>query len=430
MTSSKLRGDCPSLHRPMVTGDGLLARISPVAGRMTPQQLEALGQAAQTFGNGQMEISTRGNLQIRGLSTHSHDGLVKVVETADIDVSASVPILAPALFAPGSFSSDDEVRPHLPALKEKLLERLETEDFINGLAPKTSIIIDAGGLVDLSGLIADVRIIYGADQCWEIKVGGIEAKAQSVGRVKGDEAVIEAVVQTLKLIAALGKKARGHDLSQADLRKILADDQILEEKQGGGEHVGNEGTDVSTRRSAIKIGVQPLQDEQNLLTVALPFGAVDATAMIGLAQAAIKGGALHFLPLPGKLLGVSGLDEAAAKGLLKRARALGFVCDVDDPRLRVMTCAGAPACQSARLNTRLAAADLIKTFADELSGEVRVHVSGCDKRCARLGFVDMEIVGTSEGVEMTNLATGSKKGAVVDFIIHIIIEKVRAAQEQ
>ncbi len=52
-----------------------------------------------------------------------------------------------------------------------------------------------------------------------------------------------------------------------------------------------------------------------------------------------------------------------------------------DPRLAVVACAGAPACASARLPTRaMAGAIAAARIAPE---GVRVHLSGCGKRCAQ-----------------------------------------------
>jgi precorrin-3B synthase len=60
----------------MVTGDGLLARITP----SSPISLDAfvtLCEAAQAHGNGIMEVTQRGSLQVRGLSQARSGWLTK-----------------------------------------------------------------------------------------------------------------------------------------------------------------------------------------------------------------------------------------------------------------------------------------------------------------------------------------------------------------
>ena len=63
------RNACPSLAVPMRTGDGFLARLPPLARALKPEQLGAIAAAAQAHGNGLVEISKRGNLQLRGLAS-------------------------------------------------------------------------------------------------------------------------------------------------------------------------------------------------------------------------------------------------------------------------------------------------------------------------------------------------------------------------
>lgn len=67
MTRAHARGACPALSAPMQTGDGLLARLIP-AGPIPLDAFIGLCSAARTHGNGTMEISARGSLQIRGLT--------------------------------------------------------------------------------------------------------------------------------------------------------------------------------------------------------------------------------------------------------------------------------------------------------------------------------------------------------------------------
>ena len=70
MNASHRRGACPGLTAPMLTGDGLLVRFAP-ADRIALDAFTALCAAARRHGNGTLEISARGSLQVRGLSARS-----------------------------------------------------------------------------------------------------------------------------------------------------------------------------------------------------------------------------------------------------------------------------------------------------------------------------------------------------------------------
>jgi precorrin-3B synthase len=62
-----IRGWCPTVHAPMQSGDGLLVRVKPFGGRISSTALGALADAAAAYGNGVIELTRRGNLQIRGV---------------------------------------------------------------------------------------------------------------------------------------------------------------------------------------------------------------------------------------------------------------------------------------------------------------------------------------------------------------------------
>ena len=62
-----IRGWCPTVHAPMPSGDGLLTRVKPFGGRLGAAALLALAEAVTAFANGVVELTGRGNLQIRGL---------------------------------------------------------------------------------------------------------------------------------------------------------------------------------------------------------------------------------------------------------------------------------------------------------------------------------------------------------------------------
>jgi precorrin-3B synthase len=62
------RGWCPGVHEPMPSGDGLLIRVKPFGGRLSPAMLRTLAKVAAECGNGVIELTGRGNIQLRGLT--------------------------------------------------------------------------------------------------------------------------------------------------------------------------------------------------------------------------------------------------------------------------------------------------------------------------------------------------------------------------
>ncbi|BBI51636.1 hypothetical protein HORIV_40570 [Vreelandella olivaria] len=66
LPSPSIKGWCPGAWRPMATGDGLLVRVRPPLGELSRAQLLALCDAAETFGSGLIELTSRANFQLRG----------------------------------------------------------------------------------------------------------------------------------------------------------------------------------------------------------------------------------------------------------------------------------------------------------------------------------------------------------------------------
>lgn len=71
MHAPQQRGWCPSVLRPMPSGDGLIVRIQPGEQSITAPQLRALAHAAAQYGNGIVELTRRANMQIRGVTADS-----------------------------------------------------------------------------------------------------------------------------------------------------------------------------------------------------------------------------------------------------------------------------------------------------------------------------------------------------------------------
>ena len=92
MIPPRRRGVCPSLAAPMQTGDGLLARLTPSGATIPFDALTALCAAARRHGSGIIEITSRGSIQVRGLTATSAPTFADAVSAIDIDVTDGVPV--------------------------------------------------------------------------------------------------------------------------------------------------------------------------------------------------------------------------------------------------------------------------------------------------------------------------------------------------
>lgn len=66
--SARDRGDaCPGTLRLHRADDGALARVRVPGGLLTAAQADALGALAESLGDGELHLTSRGNVQLRGL---------------------------------------------------------------------------------------------------------------------------------------------------------------------------------------------------------------------------------------------------------------------------------------------------------------------------------------------------------------------------
>ncbi len=81
----------------MPTGDGLLVRLTPAGATIRPEALMALCTASRSYGNGVIEITSRGSIQIRGLTEVSVKRFATAVGEIDMALSDDPPVLCDPL---------------------------------------------------------------------------------------------------------------------------------------------------------------------------------------------------------------------------------------------------------------------------------------------------------------------------------------------
>ena len=382
---SQLRGACPGLSAPMPTGDGLLVRLLPI-GTISLDAFTVLGAAARAHGNGVIEITARGSIQIRGLSAASAPRFADAVAELKIAAGDGVPVLSNPLAGLDPEEILDAAR-----LAADLRSALAGTSVAANLAPKVSVAIDGGGALGLDGLAADVRLAAQGTRDGTViraSVGGDGTSATELGAVAPSDC-IEAALRLLDVLARSGRSARARDIVAADgaaaFRKALAD-LLLRCEPLRKPHVAN---DI--------IGAHRLRDGTIACGIALAFGHADAAAFERLAEAGRSHGAVGVRAVPGRALMMIGLRPEAASSFLGAAENLGFIIRGGDPRRHVIACAGAPICSSAHIPTRAMAPGIAETVAPHLGAGSEIHLSGCGKGCARAKAAALTIVGTASG---------------------------------
>jgi len=358
----------------METGDGLLARLPP-SGPLSPAAIRAVADAAERFGNGIVEITARGSIQVRGLSSGTAAAFAARLAEAGIRDAA------PAILAPPLAGLDPNEIADVRPLVRELTASIAAAGIGPRLAPKTSVVIDGGGSLHLDAIDADLRVVAMDDDGFHLGLGGSAQAAKPIGSVARENAA-DAALAVLVVLAEAGPAARGRDLDPA----IVA------------AAVGAAPTRPAlARRPAEPLGIHRLDGGAFAVGIGLPFGQIETGALRAVIRAAEDCGATSFAPAEGRALLAAGIAPDFAARFRVRTAQLGFVLAADDPRRAVVACPGAPACASGLMPARALAADIAATAAPILDGSVTLHISGCAKGCAHPRAATLAFSGNAEG---------------------------------
>jgi len=356
MSAPTIRGWCPSAYKPMASGDGLVVRVKPPMGELTPVQARGLAGLAEQLGNGLIDLTSRANLQIRGVGDEGHADLIEGLgEVGLLDDDAGVEarrniITDPFCSGEDRTTQDDTVR--------HLTEGLRDPEFAR-LPSKFGFVIDTGEERQLADVSGDIRIERGD--------GGLIVRAD--GMVTGrpasnpEEATNLALDLTRWFIASRGVGTDG----RGRMAKHVASGARLPLSLSG---------DAVPNRIATPPEPGPFQNGQ---LIGAAFGQLTPNDLFLLSEAASP---LRITPwrmvfLPG-LTKTDGLHDQTS-----------LVITPNDPRLRVFACTGATGCPQATVKTRTIAHHL----APHVPENATLHVSGCAKGCAHPNSATFSLVG-------------------------------------
>jgi precorrin-3B synthase len=391
------RGSCPGLSTPMPTGDGWLVRLLPI-GTIGLDAFAALCDAAQAHGNGVIEVTGRGSIQVRGLTPDSAPRFAAAIGALEIAAADGIPVLSNALAG-----LDPEEMLDASELARDLRAALVRGSLGASVSPKVSVAIDGGGRLSLDEIAADVRLraeMSNGGAALHVSVAGDGASAVELGVVPYARGV-ETAVRLLDVIARRGRDARA--------RQVLATEGLAPFRAALASKVGfcELPPPAQPRKQSEAIGGHRLRDGSLACGIGLAIGHADATSLRRLIDAARSVGASGMRAAPSRVLMIIGLTPASAPTFATSAEQLGFITRAGDPRRHVIACAGAPVCAAAHIAARAMAPAIAATAAPFLDGAFTIHVSGCAKGCAHPRAAALTVVGTPEGCAL--IADGSAR---------------------
>ena len=339
-----------SVHQ---AADGGLARVRLPGGRLTAAQLDVLRLAAAELGDGRLELTSRANVQLRGLAADGPQELSDRLFTAGLLPSIAHERVRNILASPLSGMDEEspyDVLPVATALDEALCARPALADL-----PGRFLFALDDGRGDLTDLHADVLVRAVDEHTALLCIGTYTAQVDW-------PAVPDLMLTAAEAFLAL----RDQEWRIAELADGA--EQIFQQLDL------QPTATVPPTAVSVTAGVHG-----SALVVTVPLGSLTQQQAVALAQAAPE---LRFTPWRSVVVPADsqGLDE------------VGLITTPGSVWEGVTACAGRPGCAKALADVR---ADAIRLMPEMKRDGRRVHWSGCERRCGKPGgsFVDVVAVG-------------------------------------
>jgi precorrin-3B synthase len=214
-----VRGWCPGALRPMRSGDELIVRLRISGGIVDQALAAAIAQWSLRWGNGEIDLTSRGNLQLRGISERNLPGLYDALAEWDLlDATAAAEAVRNIVVSPLAGLDPAavlDIRPVVRALER----RLAADETLHALPGKFSFAIDDGGHFGLDDVAADIRFVAcPGEQGPEFAIG-LAGANDPIGRCPPDELPETAAALCHSFL--LARRGREHQIRRMrDLVKL------------------------------------------------------------------------------------------------------------------------------------------------------------------------------------------------------------------
>ncbi|MET3052968.1 precorrin-3B synthase [Pseudomonas alkylphenolica] len=386
---------CPGLLRIVQAQDGGICRIKLAGGALWADQADAVADAAERFATGEIEVTNRGNLQIRGIGSDP-SGLIERLLAAGLGPRDAAGDDVRNLMLSPTAGVDPQMLVDTRPLAEQLLQALETTPRFHQLSAKFAVQVDGGEALAMLEHPHDVwlsTVRLEGELWWVFGLAGCPANNAPVGAVP--------LVQGHALVLAVLN--RFLDLAtpeQARMRQLLAEHSPDDFVAGLGLSIRRDATVLHWRRSATVgngyLGIYP-QQQAGLSAVggAAPLGRLTPHMLRGAAQLARERGDGSLRMTPWQSLLLPNIAHPHAAAINRELAQLGLLCSPDQPLARLVACTGSAGCAKAQAETKGDARLLATLLAS--GAPASVHLSGCPRSCAMAHVAPATLLAQSPG---------------------------------
>ncbi len=381
---------CPGILHAVPAKDGMLMRIRVPGGLISAHQLGTVASLSTDFADGQIEITSRANLQLRAMEARNLPAIVEALSAADFLPSREHDRVRNIATSPlTGLAPEEAIDTRL--LVSELDRRLIVDKRLVELHPKFSFGIYGGGT--LFSREQDDLALHAHEHSglFQIFIGRLDT-GHAVSCDQAVDCLLDAARLCIKLAKQNGLPIRGRNLiSVPELIQTMIEElsPLLQSSPS---------YEVAPATTLAPIGLNPAIDaSKRIIIPAVALGRLTSRQTELLAHlAAEHSGDLRLAPWRGIVLGAVALERAT--DVVARLEAVGLNLDERDGYHGMAACAGTTGCDASLADVRGDA----QQIALRLSGrspvsQWTVNLSGCEKQCAMRHGAMAELVGTASG---------------------------------
>ncbi|WP_245771160.1 precorrin-3B synthase [Actinacidiphila guanduensis] len=399
---------CPGALRLHAADDGALARVRVPGGFVGAAQAAALGAAAQALGDGELHLTSRGNVQLRGLAPTCAAELERRLAAADLLPSRTHErvrnvVASPLTGLDGNGYAD--VRPWLRELDTLLCASKEAA----ALSGRFLFALD-DGRGDVAALAPDITLRAIPDGGALLVLG-----RRAPLRISAAQAAPAALLAAETFLRAAAPTAAWRVKDLPDAGAALSTDLA---------HRLNAPTTEPPSQTAPPPPPGPIPTgPTTALCVLAPLGRLTPAQWHALTSLAERTPARELRLTPWRGVIVPSVPADRARAELAALAATGLATAADSPWLGVTACTGRPGCAKSHADVRADARATLPVApaapvtraapAGPATALLPVHWSGCARGCGRpRGGERVDVVAEPGGYRVDLVRQGRVHGSV------------------
>ncbi|ASU78176.1 precorrin-3B synthase [Actinopolyspora erythraea] len=423
---------CPGALRLHQAADGGLARIRVPGGRLDSRQLRALNRAAVELGNSTIELTSRANLQLRGIE--APDELGRLLDEVGLLPSLTHERVRNIVAAPHAGLDGRGRLDSVRWLVTELDARLCADPALAELSGRFLFTVDDGS-GDLSRLCADVGLL-------PVSAGSVAvllAGSDSGLRVRPDDAPSAAVIAAREFLAVCHR----HGGAAWRVAELDTQDELVEALCASCGRWPGAVVDVTSRERTPPARQRNPQERPTVgelgrsegrvgLGVGAPLGRLSPAQLRSIIRTAEAASGVVRLT-PWRTVVVPGVDEGECSARLSELHSCGLIVETASPFNGATACAGKPGCAKSLADVHRDAARglaYVEAVGDETAeaGVLPVHWAGCSRRCGRPPGPAVEVLASPSGYSVSSTTESGTSTWVADAGHREVAEAVRRAR--